>query len=141
MDNANKTTKWVKGQNSPNPAGRPRSGHAFAAQLRGRIENDIESILTTVIDNAKAGDVGACKILLERVLPALKPIETVAPITMPANASVSQQGVAIINAVADGALAPSQAVTLIGALETLARLIKADELKATFAELERNSRR
>lgn len=132
---ANKTTQWQKNQ-SGNPAGRPRSGHAVAEHLRNRMADDIDEILDSLIAQAKAGDISACKVLIERSLPAMKPIESLTPLPMPTGATAVQQGEAIIQAVADGLLAPSQAATLMTALGTLTKLREAADIEARVAALE-----
>ena len=57
---------------SGNPAGRPK-GSGLAGRLRKVIADDADEILQSVIDQAKAGDLAAAKLLLDRIVPALKP--------------------------------------------------------------------
>ncbi|MCX7067674.1 MAG: DUF5681 domain-containing protein [Methylococcales bacterium] len=67
-------SKFEKGT-SGNPAGRP--SHAVtAAKLRELISaDDVQDILTAVITQAKAGDMTAAKLILDKVLPSLKSVD------------------------------------------------------------------
>lgn len=133
---ATNSSKWVKGQSSPNPAGRPKSGHAVAEHLRNKMAGDLDEILDSLIAQAKAGDIATAKILLDRAVPSLKPVETLTPLPVPTDATPVQQGEAIIKAVTDGLLAPMQAATLLAALGTLTKLREAEEIEARITALE-----
>ena len=62
-----------KGQASPNPAGRPRgSRHKFMVALDSIGKDNAAEILATVVAAAKAGDMIACKMILDRVMPPRK---------------------------------------------------------------------
>lgn len=67
-----------KGQ-SGNPKGRPPNPHkADIGKFRELITaDDVQGILTSVIDKAKQGDIQAAKVILDRVLPVLKSIEII----------------------------------------------------------------
>ena len=129
------TSKWAKGT-SGNSAGRPKSGHAVAEHLRNKMAGDLDEILESLIAQAKAGDIAAAKILLDRAVPSLKPVETLTPLPVPIDATPVQQGEAIIKAVTDGVLAPMQAATLLAALGTLSKLREAEDIEARVAALE-----
>ena len=127
---------WQAGQ-SGNPKGRP-PGKGFAAQAREALAQHLPAILDSVVNAALAGDVQAAKLILDRCMPSIKPVEQ--PIeTLPlpaADASLTQQARDILASVARGEIAPTQAVQLIGAVGTVAKLIEVDELKARIEALE-----
>lgn len=125
--------KWTKGT-SGNPAGR-KSGTGQIGKLRAAIAKDVPAIIQSLATSAKAGDIGAARLLLDRVLPALKPIEETVGIALEGG-TLAAQGGAVVAAVAAGELAPGQGAALLASLGTLARLIETDELAARVAALE-----
>ena len=124
---------WRKGE-SGNPKGRP-PGAGPAQQLRDALGERLPEVLDTVVAQALAGDIQACRLVLERLVPALRPVEQPLALNLP-DASLTEQGRAILAAVASAELAPSQGAALLGALGTLARVAEIDELAARVAALE-----
>lgn len=123
--------QWKKGQ-SGNPSGRP-SGQLM--ELRSKLASHVPEIVEVLAAQAKNGDVAAARLILERVSPAFKPVERTESLTLP-DGSLTDKGHAILEAVADGLLAPSQGAALVGALGQLARVAEVDELAARVAALE-----
>ena len=81
---------------SGNPAGRPR-GTGKADKLRRAIEGDLEEIIKAMVTAARDGDVSAAKLLLDRTIPALKPMDT--PLSLQTGGSLSETGSAVLTAV------------------------------------------
>lgn len=133
MSEQNRTGRWQPGT-SGNPAGRPR-GSGEVAKLRAAIAEHVPEILEQMVEAAKAGDVQAARLLLERVLPPVKAVEAAQAVDIPGE-TMSEQGRAILTAVAAGELAPSQGATLISALGSLARVVEVDELLRRIEALE-----
>lgn len=127
---------WGPGQ-SGNPKGRPR-GAGFAGQAREALAGRLPEILKAVADAAAAGDVQACRLVLDRVLPALKPIEaTLEGMALPsADTTLTQQATDVLAAVARGEIGPTHAGQLIGSIAALAKITETDELKARIEALE-----
>lgn len=126
--------QWKKGQ-SGNPRGRRPKGLATVEKLRTVLAKDLQDILDPIVEKARGGDLGAAKLILERVLPPLKAIEC--PVSLEAVAgSLSQQGQGILQAMASGALAPGQAAQLLGAIAAQAKIIEVDELQQRMSKLE-----
>ena len=135
----NKTRKppgrWKPGE-SGNPAGR-KPGTGEVASLRAAIGARVPAILETLATAALAGDVGAARLLLERVIPPLKASEEAAPLALPLpDGTLTEQGRAVLGAVAAGELAPGQGAALLGAIGTLARVVELDELARRVGALE-----
>lgn len=71
--------QWQKGQ-SGNPAGRPKG--SVNKQLR-MLRDAVEMVLPLVVARALAGDHEAQKLILERGLPKLKPVDVPVEFEMP----------------------------------------------------------
>lgn len=128
--------KWKQGQ-SGNPAGRP-PGTGKVAALRKQIEEHVPGIITALVAQATTGDAAAARLLLERVLPPIRATEQAQAITLP-DGSLTDQGKAVLSAVAAGDLAPGQGAQLLQALGSMAKLIETDDLAARIAALEEQS--
>ena len=124
---------WKPGQ-SGNPKGRP-AGTGEVAKLRAAIAASVPAILQSLTSAAIAGDVQAAKVLLERVLPALKPAEQAQAVNIP-EGTLTDKGRAVLDAVAAGELAPGQGAALLTAIGTLARVVEVDELTERIKRLE-----
>ena len=124
---------WKPGQ-SGNPRGRP-PGAGEVAKLRAAIAGQVPAILQSLTAAALAGDVQAARLLLERTLPALKPAEQAQALHLP-DGTLTDQGRAVLAAVAAGELAPGQGAALLGAIGTLARVAEVDELARRIEALE-----
>ena len=128
--------RWKPGQ-SGNPAGKP-AGAGSVGKLRAAIADRVPDILAAMVEQALAGDVQAARLLLERTIAPLKAVEPPQPLPLP-DGSLTEQGRAILAAVAAGELAPGQGSTLISAIGALARVAEIDELAARIEALERKA--
>lgn len=124
---------WQPGQ-SGNPSGK-KPGCGALQKLRASLDPEVPGIIETVVAAAKAGDMQAARIILERVLPPIKATEAPQPLDLPVG-SLTDQGRAVLASVASGELAPSQGAQLMTAIGTLARVAEIDELSARMAALE-----
>lgn len=129
-----KRGKWKQGE-SGNPNGRP-PGVGEVTRLRESIAAHLPEIITQLVTKAKEGDAQAARLLLERVLPPMKAIEPMVELTLPAGEGMTAQGVAIVQAVAAGTLAPGQGAALLSGLGALARIREIDELEKRITKLE-----
>lgn len=127
-------TRWKPGQ-SGNPNGRP-PGSSESGKLRADIEKKVPGIVAKLVRQANDGDVQAARLLLERVLPPLRATEQPVSMPFPAEASLTEQGRAVLKAAADGVLTSSQASQMMTGLGSLARLVESDELARRVAALE-----
>ena len=130
-------TTFKKGV-SGNPKGRPRDTTP-ATKFRKSIVADMPEILAAVVAQAKNGDVGAAKLLLDRVCPALKP--TAQPIALSANyGSLAEQGAEIIRATMSGLIPPDIGSQLITALANQSKIIEIDDLTKRIEALEESKK-
>ena len=134
MTTEKKPGKWQSGQ-SGNPKGKP-PGSGELQRLRASIAADVPDILTGLVTAAKAGDVQAARLILERVLPPFKAIEQAQEIDFPKGGTLTAQGRAVLSAVAAGELAPGQGAQLLAAIGSLARVIDIDEFNVRLTKLE-----
>lgn len=130
---------WKPGQ-SGNPNGRP-PGTSEVGRLRAAISEHLPEIIKQLVEKARGGDTQAARLLLERVLPPVKPIESTVELDLPDGATLTEQGEAIVRAVARGRLAPGQAGALLTGLGSVARLKEVDDLTARLEALEAGARK
>lgn len=123
---------FKKGQ-SGNIAGRPK-GITNQIKLRKALEKDLPEVLTVLVEQAKCGDVAAIKLLLDRVLPALKPVD--APVQLTLGADLAASGRSILQAAGAGKITPDEAAKLMSGLGTLARVVETAELVERIEALE-----
>lgn len=126
-------SQWKPGE-SGNPNGRPKGSGPFAA-VRASIAEHMPEIIATLAAQAKGGDVAAARLLMERIYPALKPVEQGQAIDMPST-TLAERGKAVLDAIASGDLAASQGAALLAAIGSLARVVEVDELAARITALE-----
>lgn len=135
-----KDTRFKPGQ-SGNPAGRP-AGSGFAGKAREELQRAWDGdegkpgVRAKLIDLALAGDVVACKLVAERVCPVLKPAEPTAAMELQGD-TLTEKALAVIVALAGGAVPVSQASQLLDGLATLAKITESEQLKARIEALER----
>ena len=115
--------------------GRPR-GRGAAAEIREALGADLEGIIATVKARAMAGDMQAARIILDRLVPSLRPVEIPMVLAMPAGATLAGQAQAVIEAAAAGELAPGQAMQLVTALGGLGKILETTELVRRIEALE-----
>lgn len=125
--------RWKAGE-SGNPKGRP-TGTGKVAQMRDSIAEHVPELLQALVAKAVNGDVGAARLLLERTIAPLRAVEPAQTLTLP-HGTLTDQGRAVLKAVADGELAPSQGASLLGTMSALARVAEMDELVARIEALE-----
>ena len=123
---------FKKGE-SGNPAGR-KPGSVNQAKLRALIAKDIPDIVAALTRKAKDGDIQASKLLLDRVFPSLKAVDTPAPVNMPPTLEAAPA--ALMQALAAGTVTPDQAQSMAQVIVALARAKETAELEARIAALE-----
>ena len=125
--------RWKKGE-SGNPKGRT-PGTGEVAAIRAAIADRVPDLLTAMMTRALDGVVGAARLLLERCIAPLKASEQPQAMQLP-DGTLTEQGRAVLAAVAAGELGPSAGAALLGAIGTLARVTEIDEIEARLSKLE-----
>jgi hypothetical protein len=120
---------------SGNPNGRAKS-YKKVETLRQLIAKDAPELVKKLIAQALDGDVMAARLLIERAIPAMKPIELPVNIPIDQEAGLADQGRAVVSALAGGLIAPGQAASILQALAGIARLVELDEIEKRLTALE-----
>jgi hypothetical protein len=130
---------WKPGQ-SGNPMGRPKGARNKATlAVLALMESGAKEITQAVIDQAKAGDLTAARMVLDRLAPPAKerPVSLDLPDTGTAQ-GVSEAQAAILQAVAVGDLLPGEGATLAGIVETRRKALETEELERRITALEKS---
>jgi hypothetical protein len=120
---------------SGNYNGRP-AGKTAGAQLRKAIEERKDEILQAVIIAAVNGDMTACKMLLDRITPPLKPVAAQIALPVPEGAGLAEQGAAVMKGALSGEISPDIGAQLITALAGYSKIVEVDELTKRIEALE-----
>lgn len=128
---------WQPGQ-SGNPSGKkPGSRNKATYMVLALMEKGAKEITDAVVAAAKAGDLTAARMILDRLAPPAKerPVSLALPDTGTAEGvSAAQQ--AILQAVAAGDLMPGEGTALAGIVETRRRALETQELESRVTALE-----
>ena len=124
--------KFAKG-NKASPGRTP--GRSKVSELREKLAQDLDAVICIVREQALAGDPHSIRILLDRVLPSLRPVELPTPMDLP-EGSLAHQAHAVVQAIADGDIAPSQAAQIITALGGVAKISETTDLLDRITKLE-----
>jgi hypothetical protein len=128
---------FKKGQ-SGNPRGKkPGTRHKATMAALELLEADLKAITRVCIDKAKGGDLGACKLILDKIIP--KNRERAIDLQFPAlagAAEVPQALAATLEAVAQGRISPGEGQALAALLEIYRRSMEMTSLEARLEALE-----
>ncbi len=131
-------TKRNPGQFKPgqsgNPSGRPSMG---TLELRQRLAEAGPKVAKVVIDKALDGDVAAARLVLERIMPALKPAAAPIHLDVPQDATPLQIASGILAGLAGGRISPDAAALVLSAAAGVSKLEETEHLKARIEALER----
>jgi hypothetical protein len=119
---------------SGNPQGRPKNETTV---LRQALSAGAAEVVQVILTSAKAGDMQAAKIVMDRLIPSLKPTAALVHLTIPAEATPLEIAREILTATASGNLTPDTASQLISAIGTLCRIEEIDSLRERISGLEK----
>jgi hypothetical protein len=135
--------KKVRGRPFPkgrsgNPAGkRPGTRHRASVLAEQLLSSDLEAVVAKVVRKAKGGDMGAARLILDRVMPPRRgrPVRFPLP-SMKTTGDVVAALDAVTAAMADGELSPAEAMEVSAVIEMQRRAIETAEIEARLAQLE-----
>lgn len=130
-----KTGRFKQGH-SGNPSGRPSSSAAKLREIRDTVADELPELIRTILTAAKAGDMAACKILLDRCIPPAKPCHPAISIETPDISNPLERADCIEREMLAGRLSPDAAAAAIGVLIANRQLVESIELEARIARLE-----
>jgi hypothetical protein len=122
----NQPWQFQKGT-SGNPSGKPKGARNRTTLLAEKLmQDDAAQIVQAVLDAAKAGDMTAAKMIVDRIAPVRKgaPLRFDLPEAKTAGDLAAAMG-ALVKAMADGELSPDEAATAAGVLELRRRALEA----------------
>ena len=123
---------------SGNPRGKPKGARHKTTLLAEKLmQDDAANIVNAVLTAARAGDMTAARIVLDRILPARRdnPVTFALPkIKRPADAVAASA--ALLSAVADGRLTPGEALEISKLIDGFVKTLEVAELEARLNELE-----
>ena len=123
---------------SGNPAGRPKGArHRTTVAIEALLDGEGEAITRKAIEAAKAGDMVAIRLVLDRICPPRKtrPIHIELPSVQDAS-GVAEAQQEVLRAACAGELLLDEAQALSGLLEGRRQALETQELEARLSELE-----
>ena len=128
---------FVKGT-SGNPKGKPRGVRHVATQISyALMEGNLEEVLATVIERAKSGDMTACRMIVDKVLPNTK--NRSISLDLPLINYLEDVGKAqaeVLQAVSIGDITPNEGERIASIIEARRRSIETIDLEARVCRLE-----
>lgn len=122
---------------SGNPAGRPKgSKNRNSNQLKQRLLENVEGILDTMVAQALAGDAQAAALVVNRVLPTLRPQSQLVQFTLDADQPITKQVEQVLSAIAKGEVAADVGKKIMEAIATLAQVRAVEDLAKRIEALE-----
>lgn len=115
--------------------GRP-PGRGIVAEMREKLGTDLGEIIFVLKEQALAGDAQSIRIILDRVMPTLRPVDVPIALSLPEGGNLAKLAQAVVLAAADGDLTPAQASQIVTALSGVAKIIETTELVARIEALE-----
>ena len=134
---AKQAGRFPRGQ-SGNPAGRPKgSRNATTIALETLLDGQATALTQKAIDVALTGDIPALRLCLDRILPPRKdsPVAFDLPEMKSLSDAVPAMG-ALVKAVGQGDLTPTEAAELTKMVQAFAKIIETAELEERVRKLE-----
>lgn len=129
--------KFRKGQ-SGNPAGKPKGArHKTTLAVQALLDGEAEALTRKAVELALAGDITALRLCLERIAPARKdsPVSIELP-PMASTLDATETMSAVLAAVANGDITPSEGSEISKLVDCYIRTIEAHDFDKRLKEIE-----
>lgn len=129
--------QWRPGQ-SGNPSGKPRGAiNRTTRAVLELLDGESEALTRKAVELAMDGDTTALRICMERIAPPVKdaPISVTLP-TVEGAEDAPKAMAAVLDAMANGQITPSEAGAVAGIVEAYRRSVETAELERRIAALE-----
>lgn len=136
--NGDTTGRDASGRFAPGNPGRPKGArHKATRAALALLDGEAEALTRKAVDAALEGDATALRLCLERIAPPRKdaPVAFTLP-PMHSARDAAQAAGAVLAAVAEGELTPTEGAHVMALVETYRRTLETTELEARVAALE-----
>lgn len=136
--NHRKSGRNTDGTFGPGNPGKPKGARHRATQAAlALLEGEAEALTRKAVETALAGDTAALRLCLERITPPRKDAPVIFALPqMETGADAAKAAGAVLASVSDGDLTPSEAVQIMGLIETFRKTLETSELEARVVALE-----
>lgn len=107
--------RYQPGQ-SGNPAGKPAGIKNANTRARHSLAEHLPMVFKVLVQQAEAGDLTACKLIMDKCLPNARPESLPRALPGLGEGTPQERGEAVIQALASGQLSPDLAVLILTAL-------------------------
>lgn len=119
---------------APGTSGNPGGRSPAVKEIRAKLEKGSKKVADAVIAAASGGDMQAARLVLERIVPASKPVSD--PISFEIDQTdLPSTARSILAAIAAGQIPPDQGKALIDSVAAMARITEIAELEQQLIEL------
>jgi hypothetical protein len=122
----------------PGNSGKPKGTRHRATQaVMALLDGEAEALTRRAVEMALSGDAAALRLCLERIAPPRKdaPVTFALPL-MQSALDAARAAAAVLAAVADGDLTPTEGAHIMGLVETYRRTLETSELESRLVALE-----
>jgi len=130
---------YRKGQ-SGNPRGRPKGTPDRRTRLFQELVPYGEELVTKAVSMALEGDSQMLALCINKLIPNPRPVDQSVSVST-LKGSLSEKGDAVLRAMANGKLTPTEASTLVSTLALQAKLVETDELTKRIEVLENDTQK
>lgn len=128
------TSRTKKGTFAPGASGNPGGRSGKNKELREQLAQNAGDVAEVVMKAALGGDLQACRLVLERVVPALKPVAGTITFALD-DTDLPTAARSILAAIASGSIPADQGKLLLDGVAGLSRVIEVAELQREMDEL------